>query len=104
MKYYVALVISKEPIELPKNLSEDKSVQHLVVQEFQMDKDINFVTGFKNSCEIRKSAPKYCREMTAPFEGRGSSISVAILDWLRNLCKSVPYEPLYFKHEAKKSD
>lgn len=99
MKYHIALIISRNPINLPEDLSEDKGVQHLIIGEFEMDKDIGYITGLKNSARVEKSAPEHCDGMLAPFVGRGPSISVAILDWLKNLCGSTAYRPLYFGSE-----
>lgn len=96
MKYHVALIISKSPIKLPKKLSKDESVQHLITTEFEMGKDILDGLG-DDDRRIEKSAPEYCRGITTLFDGKGSSISVAITDWLRNLCSSVSYEPFYFR-------
>ncbi|EKE21394.1 MAG: hypothetical protein ACD_7C00262G0001 [uncultured bacterium] len=102
MIYYATLIISKEPIKLPEDLSADPNVQHLVSQEFKIGTDINFFPGHNHSCKIEKSAPEYCNEVAQLFRGGGSSISVAILDWLKHLCRSTAYKPLYFKHEAEK--
>lgn len=96
MKYYVALVISRDPIKLPKNLSKNKSVQHLITTELEMDKDILDGLG-DHSWRIDKSAPEYCDGSNQLHYGNGSAISVAILDWLKNLCRSVAYRPFYFR-------
>ncbi|HBI16863.1 MAG: hypothetical protein UR60_C0015G0023 [Candidatus Moranbacteria bacterium GW2011_GWF2_34_56] len=102
MRYYVALVISKSPFSLPKKLSKDSNVQHLITQEFEMGADINFAPVHYDSCVVGKSAPEYCNGVTQLFRGVGSSISTAVLDWLKNLCASTAYKPSYFKYENKK--
>jgi len=101
-KRYVTFIISKEPIKLPEGLFENPNVQHLITTEFQMGTDINLRSIHNYDRQIEKSAPEYCSEVTQLFRGGGSCISVAILDWLKNLCGSTAYVPLYFKHEAKK--
>jgi hypothetical protein len=95
-KYYVALIISKNPFVLPEDLSADEGVQHLIVGEFEMDKDIMH-DSHSDCWRIKKSAPENCDEVNQLHCGYGSTISVVILDWLRNLCKSVVYRPIYFR-------
>lgn len=101
MKYYTALVISKAPFSLPEELSRDQNIKHLITTEFEMGKEINFAPGHDSGCIADKSAPEYCNDSNQLFRGSGSSISGAILDWLRNLCKSSAYRPFYFKFDRR---
>ncbi|KKP67058.1 MAG: hypothetical protein UR65_C0079G0003 [Candidatus Moranbacteria bacterium GW2011_GWE2_35_164] len=79
MIYYATLIISKEPINLPEDLSADPNVQHLVSQKFKMGTDINFFPGHNHSCKIEKSAPEYCNEVAQLFRGRLHRIQTAVL-------------------------
>lgn len=91
-KFYSALIISDTPIDLG-DLSNDKNARHLVVQEFDLDDDT--ISSGDGGWMIRKSAPKYCDGNTDMYPGVGASISVAIVDWFKSLCRSVRYVPLH---------
>lgn len=92
--YYAALIVSNNPIDL-SGFSNDRSIRHLVSQEFEMGSDIS-VSG--DGWKIVKSAPEHCAGDSSLHLGRGSVLSEVIADWFKNLCRSFNYLPQYYKH------
>ncbi|MFA6184067.1 MAG: hypothetical protein WC682_03115 [Parcubacteria group bacterium] len=96
-KYYIALIISKEPINLPEDLLKGKGIRHLIAEEFEVGEDIISDPTNEDYWQIKKSAPKHCGGINQLHYGNGLTISVAILNWLKNLCASTAYNPFYFQ-------
>lgn len=89
-KRHVLLVISRDPIDLKDlNLEQQDAVEHLINEELEIHGDGN------GKMFIVKSLPEQTlAKASNPYEGRGGALSVAITDWLYNVCGSPVYEPL----------
>ncbi len=97
-KYYVVFVVSELPIDT--NFIEGKSgTLHFIKQEIETGKEIVTSDG---EWKIEKATPENCNGVTSIHTGRGGTISVAITDWIKNLCSSIQYVPFYKKTNSKK--
>lgn len=100
MKMYSAFIISSKPIDL-SNLSDDQEIEHLIVQEFEVEEELRLVGKRKHFEWIaKKSAPKNCEGDKSVFSGNGSIVPEAIADWFKKVCKSLTYRPVYFNKKT----
>lgn len=90
MKVYAALLISSEPIDIGPETAKGE-LRHCVVKELALES--NGHGGFI----IQQAAPEFCDGQNTSFVGSGPCVSVAVTGWLKDLCGSMSYQPLWRK-------
>jgi|GEM_PF-3068189 hypothetical protein len=88
-KYKIQLKITRiSHIENPP----PPETRHLIEQDLaliKVDKNGHWI--------ISAPSPDHCNDKEVVFEGRGASVSIAIVDYLKSLISSREYFPKYFK-------
>lgn len=94
-KQYILFVISDEPIGA-SNI-DPKKVRHFISAEVTLE-----TRGDEGGYEINQSIPAPCRKGNALVNGTGFNIADTITYWLRWVCLSVSYYPLYLQRRDVK--
>ena len=72
-------------------------VQHHIKETFEYKKEIRPDPSGSGMMRVAKSVPEHLGGSTEEVIGYGNTVSVAIADWIRNLCGKAYYDPVYKK-------
>lgn len=98
VKYHIALIISKNSIDLSSFDLKDNGVQHFICEELELKSAGESSGDWKIEHDVSHHGIK-AEGIRVNLSVMGSTVSVAIVNWLKDLVSSFHYLPLYKKRE-----